>query len=114
MIGLTELLAAVAFFVGMPWAVFSGIAKVKAAKAVEQGGLRASELEAIIRRAVEDATEPMRQRLETLEAIATDDEPHALDAGRLDAAVLADALGADEADPVSRDETAAARRRARA
>ena len=106
MMGLTELLAAVAFFVGMPWAIFSGIAKVKGA---EQGGLRASELEALVRRAVEDAVEPVRQRVETLEAIVTDDEP--LGAGRLGPAVLADALGADG--PAPEELEAVTRRRAR-
>lgn len=108
-----EVIAAIALFVGMPWAIFSGIAKVKAAKGLEGGGLRASELEAIIRRAVEEATEPVRRRLETLEAIATDDEPTYSDPGRLDPAVLADALGTDEPDLEGRGETAATRRRAR-
>ena len=106
MMGVTELLAAVAFFVGMPWAVFSGIAKVKAASKGEGESLRKSELEALIHDAVAEAVEPFQRRIETLEAIATDvdDDPR-----RIDAAVLADAL---EPDPVSAD-PAGVRRRAR-
>ena len=102
-----DIVWAVSLFVGLPWALFSGIAKVKAAKAVEQGGLRASELEAIIRAAVADAVEPMRQRVETLEAIVTDDEP----AGRLDPAARADAL---EPDALELDAPSVTQRRTRA
>ena len=110
------MLAAVsALFVGMPWAVFTGIAKVKAAG---RGGgegqeLRASELRRMIEQSVEEATAPLVRRIETLEAIATDDEPAALGrggAGRLDAATLADVFDTDLDDA---DEVPAARRRAR-
>ena len=104
-------MAAIALFVGMPWAVFSGIAKIKAASAPERrgrdaGGLRRSDLEDIVRTAVEDATQPLVRRLETLEAIVTDEEPE----GRLDPAVLADALEPD----LDEDAPVAARRRTRA
>ena len=96
-----------AIFIGMPWAVFSGIAKVKAASASGEGeGLRKSELEAMIRDAVEEAVEPFQRRIETLEAIAIDeDEPQR----RLDAALLADVLES----PDKREEPAAVRRRTR-
>jgi len=106
-----EAIAALALFVGMPWVVFSGIAKIKAASmgAGSGGGaqLRKSELQALIEVAVEDATEPLVRRIETLEAIAIDEQGHQ---DRLDAAVLADALDPDAFD----DEVpAAARRRTR-
>ena len=106
----------------MPWAVFSGIAKVKAAGAVGRSGegqeLRASELRHMIEQSVEEATAPLVRRIETLEAIATDDEPHgrrsqpgrAGGAGRLDPATLADVFDTDLEDA---DEVPAARRRAR-
>ncbi len=106
-----EVIAAVALFVGMPWAVFTGIAKVKAANAVGRGRtggseIRKSELEALIGNAVDDATAPLVRRLEILEAIATDDDA-AMD--RIDPAVLADTLdlGVEDEGP------AAARRRTR-
>lgn len=101
-------MAAIALFVGAPWAVFSGIAKVKAAGRSEGGGasLRKSELEAIIGTAVEDATAPLRRRVETLEAIVTQEEA-AMD--RIDPAVLADALDHD----AEADAPTAARRRTR-
>ena len=100
-----EALAAIALFVGMPWAVFSGIAKVKAASRGGGDSLRKSELEALIQDAVADAVEPLQRRIETLEAIAINE-----DSGqrRLDAAVLADALEPD-AEPAA----PAARRRVR-
>lgn len=103
-----ELLAFVALFVGTPWAVFSGIAKVKAAKGLEGASLKTSELEAIVRRAVDNATEPLRRRLEAVEAIVTDDDPADRRAGRLDPAALADAF-----DPVELDAPAAVGRRTR-
>ncbi len=106
MMGAAEVIATIAFLVGMPWVIFAGFAKVKRASAPEGAALRASELEALIRAAVEDAVEPMRQRVETLEAIVTDDEPGG---GRLDPAVLADVLEPDE--PAA---SAAGRRRTRA
>ena len=90
-----EVIAALALFVGMPWAVFSGIAKIKAADgggSRDGASLRKSEREAIIGAAVEDATAPLRRRVETLEAIVTQ-EDGAMD--RIDPAVLADALDHD-------------------
>ncbi|MEO0559337.1 MAG: hypothetical protein AAF170_14260 [Bacteroidota bacterium] len=103
-----EILAMLIVFVGAPWAVFTGIAKVKAtnaAKSVGSGsGLRMSELKAMVEDAVEDATSPLRARIEHLEAIATEDEDATR---RLDAALLAD-LEADED-----DERASVRSRAR-
>ena len=70
--------------------------------------MRQSELQAVIGAAVDEATEPLRRRVEALEAIATatDEEP----ASRIDPAVLADVLAPlpDEADDV-----AATARRAR-
>ena len=117
--GFAELLAAVALFVGTPWAVFTGIAKVKAAGASGRGGdgqeLRASELRRMIEASVEEATAPLVRRIETLEAIATDEEPgragaQTAGAGRLDPATLADVFDTDLDDA---DEVPAARRRAR-
>ena len=101
-----DVVAILSVFVGAPWAIFSGIAKVKAASRGEGESLRKSELEALIQDAVAEAVEPFQRRIETLEAIATDvdDDPR-----RIDAAVLADAL---EPDPVSAD-PAGVRRRVR-
>ena len=112
----TELFAIFAVFIGLPWAVFAGIAKVKAANAVGRAGesteLRASELRRMIEDSVEEATTPLVRRIETLEAIATDDEPQRSGprpaqaaeplpggAGRLDPALLDDDPETD-ADPV--------------
>ena len=118
----TSLFAIFAVFIGLPWAVFTGIAKVRGANAVGRGGegqeLRASELRRMIERSVEEATAPLVRRIETLEAIATDDEPAALGrggaqtagAGRLGAATLADVFDTDLGDA---DEVPVARRRAR-
>ena len=131
--GAGEVIAAIALFVGMPWAVFTGIAKVKAAGLTggRQGGgegteLRASELRSMIESSVEEATAPLVRRIETLEAIATGDEPgdrvslasagaqaagaQTAGAGRLDPATLADVFDTDLDED---DEVAAARRRAR-
>lgn len=96
-----------AIFIGMPWAIFSGVAKIKKATAGSEGeSLRKSELEAMIQSAVEEAVEPFQRRIETLEAIAIDDEAPQR---RLDAAALADAF-----DPIDTgDEPAAVRRRTR-
>lgn len=109
--GAGEVIAAIALFVGMPWAVFTGIAKVKAASVVghaQSGGseIRKSELQALIGDAVDDATAPLVRRIEILEAIATE-ENAAMD--RIDPAVLSDTLdlGAEEEGP------AAVRRRTR-
>ena len=111
---ITELFAIFAVFIGLPWAVFSGIAKVKAANAAGRGGegqeLRASELRHMIEASVEEATAPLVRRIETLEAIATDEEPGRSGAGRLDPATLADVFDTDLEDA---DEVPAARRRAR-
>lgn len=85
-----EVLAMFIVFVGGPWAVFTGIAKVRAAgaaKAVKaSGGLRRSELAAMVDDAVAEATAPLRARIEHLEAIITDEDAAA--AKRLDAALL--------------------------
>lgn len=93
-----EFLIVATVFVGLPAVIFDGIAKLKRAdaKAKEGGAMRKSELEALIRVAVEDATEPLHRRIETLEAIATSDEPQG---GRIDAAVLSEALGVPGAAP---------------
>ncbi len=100
--------AVMAVFVGMPWITFQGILKVKQANAEGSSTeLRRSDLEAMVADAVEDATHPLRRRIETLEAIATDTEA---EQSRLDSAVLADALVGLEDDF---DEPAAVRRRAR-
>ena len=77
MMGPGEVIAALALFVGMPWAVFTGIAKVKAAKAGEGAELRMSELRGLVEDAVAEAAAPLAARIETLEAIVTDDEPSA-------------------------------------
>ncbi|MDT7857103.1 hypothetical protein RQM47_10660 [Rubrivirga sp. S365] len=109
---ITGLFAIFAVFIGLPWAVFAGIAKVKAANAAGRGGegteLRASELRAMIEASVEEATAPLVRRIETLEAIATDDEPAR--AGRLDPATLANVFDTDLDDA---NDVPAARRRAR-
>ena len=97
-----DVVGIIAVFVGLPWVVFSGIAKVKAAKAAEGVGMRASELDALVRRSVADAVGPLQRRIETLEAIATDDEPSR---SRLDPGPLA----ADPLDP-TRAERAPSRR----
>lgn len=102
-----EVLAALILFVGAPWAVFSGIAKVKAAGAKQSAGMRLSELKALVDEAVADATAPLVERIEVLEAIATEDE-HAT--RRLDAALLADL---EQDDGVREDVPAAVRRRTR-
>ena len=111
----TSLFAIFAVFIGLPWAVFTGIAKVRGASATGRGGegqeLRASELRRMIEQSVEEATAPLVRRIETLEAIATDEEPGARGgAGRLDPATMADVF---DADPEDADEVPAARRRAR-
>ena len=86
-----EIVAMLIVFVGGPWAVFTGIAKVKAAGAANSiksgSGLRMSELKGLVEDAVADATAPLRARIEHLEAIATEDDHSSR---RLDAALLAD------------------------
>ncbi|GAB5535738.1 MAG: hypothetical protein Rubg2KO_19870 [Rubricoccaceae bacterium] len=97
-----EILAMLIVFVGAPWAVFTGIAKVKAtnaAKTVSSGsGLRMSELKAMVEDAVADATGPLRARIESLEAIVTEDEDATR---RLDAALLADLEGDGDGDELA-------------
>lgn len=89
-------MAVLALFIGAPWVVFTGIAKVKAAGQSASGPdtLRRSELQALVAEAVDEATAPLVARIETLEAIVTDDEP----AGRLDRRVLDEAL--DDPEPL--------------
>ena len=91
-------------FVLFPAVVGSMVVSARKAGGGRGEELRLSELERLIDAAVEDAAAPLRRRIETLEAIVTDDEP---DRQRLDPAALADALG----EP---DEPAAVRRRTRA
>ena len=94
----TTIFVVLTIFVGAPWALFTGIAKVKGASAASGSGkgstLRKSELTALVEEAVAEATAPLRTRIETLEAIATEDE-HAT--RRLDAALLADLEGPESA-----------------
>ena len=108
-----EVIAAIALFVGMPWAVFTGIAKIKAAGGGapargRAGGpeIRKSELEAMIDRAVDESTQSLVRRIEVLEALATEDD---LAMDRIDPAVLADALDHE----AEAEGPAAARRRTR-
>ncbi len=59
-------------FVVFPAVLFNGIAKIKAARAKEAGGgeaMRVSELKAMIHDAVEEATAPLRERIEWIEAM---------------------------------------------
>lgn len=123
-----EFLTIIGVVIGGPWALFTGIAKVKAAGrgGAEGTEIRASELRRMIEAEVAEATAPLVRRIETLEAIATDDEPGgrlvdgrgapAVGAGRLDPAALADVLpDGDLRFEVEPDDDAvpAARRRAR-
>ena len=103
----TELFAIAAIFIGAPWAVFTGIAKVKAAGVAQKGGMRRSELRQLVEEAVEEATAPLRARIEALETIATEDEHTTR---RLDAALLADLEGPE---PATDDVPAAVRHRTR-
>ena len=97
-------------FVLFPAVVGAAVVNAKKAKA---GGeeMRLSDLERLIEAAVEDATGPLVRRIETLEAIVTDDDPAgpARQPGRIDPAALADALGETE----DAEGPAAVRRRAR-
>lgn len=85
-----EVVALLSIFIGLPWVVFSGIAKIKAAGSGASGTggseIRKSELEALIEASVEQATAPLLRRVDVLEAILTD-EDEAL--ARIDPAVLA-------------------------
>lgn len=104
-----EVVAIIAIFVILPSIIVQAVTSVKKAKYKAQAshgdGLRASELQRLIREAVEDAVEPLYDRIDQLEGRVPESRPEA----RLDPAVLADALDDPEAD----DEPAAARRRAR-
>lgn len=66
-------------FVAFPAVLMKGIARLRRERAETTGGaLRMSELERMIAGAVARATEPMLERIETLEAIVTErDEPAA-------------------------------------
>lgn len=104
-----DIAAIVSIIVIFPSIIAYAVVSVKKAKyrAMESGGsdgLRASELQRLIREAVEEAVEPLHDRLDALDA--ADRRP---EAARLDPAVLADALE----DPEDRDEPAAVRRRTR-
>jgi hypothetical protein len=92
--------AVTAIFVGLPWALFTGIARVKAAGAGDGTELRVSELQGLIDEAVAEATAPLVARIETLEAIVTDDEPTARPrlANALDALPDDEDLGAKPVD----------------
>lgn len=102
----SQVLALVILFIGAPWTIFTGVAKVKASQArgaLNGGELRMSELRRLIDTAVEEATEPLLARIETLEAIVTDEDPAAMGpAGRIDATVLDPALDTETPAPVRR------------
>ncbi|WP_412063259.1 hypothetical protein [Rubrivirga sp. IMCC45206] len=91
-----ELLTVAAIFIGMPWVVFTGVAKVKGANRSGGGSeIRRSELQAMIRDAVDDAIPDIERRLQSLEAIAINED---LAQDRIDSSILADALDHDEFD----------------
>lgn len=102
-----EVIGIVSVFVILPAIIVQAVTTVKKAKYEAQArsgssdGLRASELQRLIREAVEDAVEPLHARIDALEGSADED-------GRIDPAVLADTLDSD-----LDDEVAAARRRTR-
>ena len=90
-----EFLTVVIVLLGVPTVVFSGIKGIIAAKARENessGGstLRASELRAMVEAAVEDATEPLEERIRLLEEELSTGE------GRIDPSVLAEAFDEPE------------------
>lgn len=100
-----EVLAMVILFIGAPWAIFTGIAKVRASNhpSTQAGSaLRMSELHRLIEQAVAGATAPLIARIETLEAIVTDEDAPSDShgrAGRIDVELLGE--GSEEApDPV--------------
>ncbi len=109
-----DVVAILAIFVLLPAIITQAVVRSKRAKYEAEArigsgdGLRASELQRLIREAVEDAVEPLHARLDALEGGTPDPSPRP--AGRLDPAVLADTLEVDEVDE---DEPAAVRRRAR-
>ena len=108
-----ELVAIISIFVILPAIIVSAVSKVKQAKYEAQArsgtgdGLRASELQRLIREAVADAVEPLQARLDAMERSA-ETRP-----GHLDPAVLSDALEIDLDRNVEGDEVAAVRRRTR-
>ena len=104
-----DLVAIISILVILPSIIAYSVVSVKRAKyrAQESGssdGLRASDLQRLIREAVEEAVAPLHDRLDAL-----DGPPRRPEAGRLDPAVLADALE----DPEDHGEPAAVRRRTR-
>lgn len=100
-----EVLAMVILFIGAPWAIFTGIAKVRASNhsSTQDGSaLRMSELRRLIDQTVAEATAPLVARIETLEAIVTDEDAPSGNygrAGRIDAELL-DAGFEEAPDPV--------------
>lgn len=100
-------LAILVIFVAFPAVIFRGVANVRKANASGKGGgLRASELREIVRDAVEEATAPLHDRIDTLEGLLMGEDPSI--AGRIDPELLA--LDADEEDA---EEASPARRRSR-
>ena len=108
-----ELVAIISIFVILPAIIVSAVSKVKQAKYEAQArsatgdGLRASELQRLIREAVADAVEPLQARLDAME--------HEAEAagGHLDPAVLSDSLEVDLGRDLEDGEVAAVRRRTR-
>ena len=103
-----EFLTVFTVLIGLPWVIFYNVRRIKEARyRSQQGsgsdGLRMSELQALIAVAVEDATEPLQQRIEELERMS--------EIGLLDAASPALDLDLDAEEP---EATPARRSRARA
>lgn len=103
---MTEVFVVFILFVLLPAVLLYGIKEIKKVKGtkVSSGGgeLRASELRAIIREAVEDAIEPLSTRVADLEERLGDESVDDLRA-RLDPALLADAIEQDlDTDDVAR------------
>ena len=90
-------LAILIVFVAFPSVVFRGIARLRRDKAPARSGLRASDLRAIVHESVEAATQPLHDRIDTLEGLLLGD-PEA--GGRIDAALLD--IGGDEPRRASR------------
>lgn len=92
---------------GVPTVIFKGIRSVREVKAREGTGggttMRAGELRRMIADAVAEAAEPLERRVETLEAIVTDEAPTSRLGGRLDQGVLRDVFEDDEADREASD-----------
>ena len=86
-------LAIVSMFVVMPAII--AFATVRSRRKGRGQEMRRSELDAAIGAAVDEATAPLRRRIETLEAIATATD------GRLDPSLLDDPLEAGTADPAA-------------